>query len=424
MLANTCGRINAKLSYPNTCNLMVHPESPIPRPSFIPRFLHTDTQHAEEFGDIPAAMVTANFVASNYRVDAEARESAGVLLIDPQTNYFTYEGFLERATYREIPYAPDEMIRARHIVRDDRRTAEFTGEVLDFQREHGAGVLLAPYLYARDLDDARYVANLRLLSRAVDQLEDDERLYAVINLSGSVLRSPALLEEIAEQYREPGPDGFLLCFENVDDRNVSHETLYGLARLTQRLSPQHDVFIYPIAAFGQALTALGANGFVSGVGWLEVFRETSMHADRTAFATETRYYVPELFSYLHPEEARAAYAECADVADFRCRCRVCEARVPDEAADKKRHFLIRRFAEMREIGEAENPVQHVRDRLNRALELAEIVEDEALVRVDTAHLITWLQVLDAASRGGAEAESIDRDELDELIEEERARGNE
>lgn len=411
---------------------MSHPDSPLPGPIFVPKYIHIDPSHAEHFEGIRASMVPAYCVAGErYRVDAAARESADLLLIDPQTNALTYRGFLDKTTYLQIPYAPaEEPIRAREMIRDDRRANEFVGEVLDFQREHGAGVLVAPYFYARDLDDGRYWANLRMLASARDQVRDDEVLYATVNVSGSILNSPRIIDELASDYEDLDPFGILLMFENVDDRDVSLETLVGLARLTQRLSGRRDLIVYPIAAYGQVLTALGANGFVSGVGWLEVFRESSLKPDRPAFGPTTHrarfYYVPELFSYVHPEQVEEIFFESETMRDYLCQCEVCAGGIPEPEAsqEKKRHFLIRRHGEMADLAEADDPPEHMRDRLSLALQLAGAIEDEALVRIQTEHLLRWIEAIDYCTQGRGEGADtdLDEEELEEIIRRERGRG--
>jgi hypothetical protein len=58
--------------------------------------------------------------------------------------------------------------------------------------------------------------------------------------------------------------------------------------------------------------------------------------------------------------------------------------------------------------------------LELALEVAAVIEEEALVRIPTEHFVRWIAVIDALSAGAGEGEDADITvELDQIIREVR-----
>lgn len=364
---------------------------------------------------------------------AATRRQCDVLIIDPVTHAFSYRGYLEKPTFMNLPYAPGAPLDAAGL-RDQARVRGFVEQVLQYEVDVGADILVAPYLYTRDMDDGRLPANNRMIAEALRFRRDGRPIYAMVCVAGSVLESPVQTQDLIRQYREPDVDGYLVMIENFDDRQVPAEMLMGMARLVQGLSRERDVVVCSIAAYGQVMTALGANGFSAGVGWLETFRESNLQPGRTGFPADRAhrsqfYYVPELLSYLPPDAVPTIFGDGGSetARAYLCTCQVCTNGLPQDAADKKRHFMYRRRQEMADLAEVEpaRRLAYIRDRLGLALELAAAIEEEALVRVPTEHFVRWIAVIDGLT--GAEGVPVEPEppgpELDRLIEEgRRARG--
>lgn len=358
------------------------------------------------------------------------RQQCDVLIVDPLTHAFTYRGYLNKPTFTNLPYAPPALLNAAAL-RDQGRVRGFAEDVLGYEVEVGADILVAPYLYTRDMDDGRLAANNRLIAEALRFPRGDRPIYAMVCVAASVLESPVQTQDLIVQYREPDLDGYLMMIENFDDRQVPAEMLMGMARLVQALSRDRDVVVCSIASYGQVMTALGANGFSAGVGWLETFRESNLQPGRTGFPADRAhrsqfYYVPELLSYLHPDAVPAIFGDNGSetAREYLCVCPICTNGLPQDAVDKKRHFMHRRAQEMAEVAAVPpgERLAHIRDRLGLALELAGAIEEEALVRVPTEHFVRWIAVIDGLTAPGGERiqpEPPSPEELGRLIEEGR-----
>jgi hypothetical protein len=408
----------------------MHPNTVFPEPIFIPKFIHIDTQFPERFPGRRSFLIPGNFFTDPryQRLCTSAVDNCELCIIDPVTNAFTYDGFLDKPTYRGLPYSQGRILTALDFRAQEEFTRRFVQDVIEFQLQNGAGLVIAPYLFARDIDDGRFLVNLDLLSAALRYTEQqglEQPLFAMLNIGSSFLDSPRIINMITEQYADFDVQGFFVCVENFDDRVVGYEQLLGMVQLCRSLSAEKDLIVSTIASFGQVLCSLGINGFVGGVGWLETFREINLRSGREAFGAQQiprarYYYVPELLSYLRPDDTETIFnpEECRSMTQYRCRCEICEEQIPEEPLSKKTHFLIRRFQEMEEIAREESPnrAEHIRGRLELALALAEDIENEALIRIPTEHLVRWLNVLDAQPLPDDQIPEEGED-LDELIHE-------
>lgn len=407
----------------------------LPNPVFAPRYLNVDQATAGQI-HTGAAVLSANFAAIE-RFDnlvAAIRGNCDRLIVDPVTHAFSYRGFLDKATFRGLPYAPDSPLQTS-VLRDPARVRDFVAAVLDYELQQQADILVAPYLFVRDIDDGRLSATMRLVSEAV-RLKSERQLatplYAMVCVGALILESPVQTQDLITQFREHDVDGYLVVVENCDDRAASAELLLGLARLCRELAIDRDVVPCAIAAFGQVLTAAGTNGFSAGVGWLETFREVNLEpmagfpgdrVHRSRF-----YYVPELLSYVHPDQVLEIFGDGgSDTArQYLCSCPVCASGLPTEPAQKKLHFMHRRLRELSELA-AVSPgerLRHMRQRIGVALELAAVIEEEVLVRIPTEHFVRWIAVIDAIEQAGPAGgpEAPNPEELDRLIDEARRSG--
>lgn len=335
----------------------MHPKTIFNDPVFIPKLIHIDTQFAK-FENAKAFLVPANFFSTQkYRKLCQtAVKNCEICIIDPVTNALTYDGFLDKPTYKELPYVPKSMLIALEL-KENKHRQPFVEKVIDFQVDKGASIIIAPYLFARDIDDGRFMTNLDLISTSIGYIQKKkltQPLFGMLNIGISCIDNPRACDIVAKQYETFGIQGFFICVENFDDRYVSYEQLIGLAQLCRTLSANHDIIMSTIASFGQILCSIGINGFVGGVGWLETFHEVNLRKGREVFGAQQipraqYYYVPELFSYVRPDDMKAIFEDCKSMKRYQCKCRGCKSKLPVDSTAKKTHFLIRRFQEMEEL---------------------------------------------------------------------------
>jgi hypothetical protein len=127
----------------------VRANSRLPNPTFLAKFLNQDVQLARDF-ECEGSLLPANF-ASYERLLELTRLRARTLIVDPVTHAFSYRGYIEKPTFSSLPYAPPAPLDAATL-RDQTRVRDFVERVLRFERDTGAHILVAPYLYTRDMD--------------------------------------------------------------------------------------------------------------------------------------------------------------------------------------------------------------------------------------------------------------------------------
>lgn len=407
-------------------------------PTFVTKFINMDLAFAREFTKQKASIVSANFCSTpRYKnlVDA-VRNGCQTLVIDPVTHAFTYMGYLDKATYKDLPYAPSQPFSTAYLSSKPAELRRFVERVLAFQADHKADILIAPYFYVRDLDDGRLNTNLTMLGEAqaiIRKTKSALPLYAMVCVGNATLGTAVTVDDLARLYLGQDVAGYFIMIENLDDRSASEQLLMGLAQLTRRLQQGRDVIVCSIGSFGQVLTCLGADAFSSGIGWMETFREVSLQPGRPRFPGDRPprvryYYMSELFSYISPRDLEVIFDKDHGSQTiqryYKENCALYEpgSFPPSDVAEKRRHFLIRRTEEMTQIAQfkQEERPQHIKERIELAQELAEIMEEEALVRIPTEHFVRWLAVLNAMKKQSATKEPpLTEEELGRIIEQTR-----
>ncbi|NQS97009.1 MAG: hypothetical protein HQ591_01000 [candidate division Zixibacteria bacterium] len=393
----------------------MHPNTIFPEPVFITRLIHIDPQFAEDFRGQKSFLVTANFFTDNkYRRLAQmAREGCDILIVNPVTNFFTYSGYVEKPTYSNLPYAP-ELPFSRTKLKEIHRT-NFIDQVVAWQVNHGAGLLIAPYFYARDLDDRKYDYNLNLLEETICYKDKyGKQVWACINMGIKSLFNENL-NEVIDNYCKTEADGFFILLEGFEDRSATTSNIITLLTLVEELSRKKDVIVGSIGPFGQILFAYGANGFSSGIGWMETFRESQLEGGEVGYAADRvpraqYYYISSIFSYVKPYDLATLMNPNMSPEDLinelKCDCVICEEGYPKKPMDKKRHFLHKRFEEMRTLRELlkeldfddmdtrKNTLHEIMmNKLLKARFLAQRIQDEVFIDINIAGINNWIEAL-------------------------------
>ena len=77
----------------------MNPESLFPNPTFLTKFLHIDQTFAEEYRGLEGSLIPANIAIWRPNLLKAVRDGCRILIIDPVTHAFTYQGYQEKSTY-------------------------------------------------------------------------------------------------------------------------------------------------------------------------------------------------------------------------------------------------------------------------------------------------------------------------------------
>lgn len=210
-------------------------------------------------------------LAAQFPQYREAAHDAGTpVLVDPLTMLFQYETDPGIA-WAKLPYARSSRI-------DDRLTNPFVldqlvKQVVDFQVEHGATSIIAPYFYAKSPADPAFEASLDALRRTARYLRAEHPglpLVAVLCAGNSFAR-PATqslgIDRFAQVALDLGPQMLGLCLSPNGDGREGDAKVLQLFTSAQRLKlTGATVVAWRQGFYGPGLVAAGLDGYEVGTG--------------------------------------------------------------------------------------------------------------------------------------------------------------
>lgn len=376
----------------------------VENPVFIPKIL--DKNFSKISSAFPAILMDANIVQFSPNVAAIAKASTGLFIIDPKTHVLAYRESAEKVNYQKLPWsAVDDL---KKIYSDPTyRLEELVIKSLQYQNENQAQVIIAPYLFAEDINSINFSTNMTLVSESIRHVKSasiNKPLFAMISINSHVLADTKMVNYIADRYGDDLKSdlrGYFIIINELDDRTADEEVLRGLAYLAFRLSQDKDVFIKHVGGFGEILTLMGASGFVSGLGSSEVFTTKNLHSatDTSRGRNHNEWtYVPELYDYINATELTSSKI------NYQCACRACngEIRGLTVTAAKKLHFLIKRIEKMEFLAslENENKVKFMLEDLKKSAQLAKSYKTRFGSALRIEHMKRWVNVLESAQSWG------------------------
>ncbi|MBN9619183.1 MAG: hypothetical protein J0H43_05565, partial [Actinobacteria bacterium] len=157
---------------------------------------------------------------------------------------------------------------------------------LEFQLEHGATQLIAPYLHVERADDGWVGVQALLYRRTRDYLTTNNLALPVLaplalswRLLGRVRWAHAL-EPLAAALGDLAPNDVALAGSRVHQGVHADHRLADLLAATGELASRHRVIAWRQGLFGEAAIAAGAAGYETGIGWGERCDLPSRMTDR------------------------------------------------------------------------------------------------------------------------------------------------
>ena len=312
-----------------------------------------------------------NFVVgdSNKMAQAAAKSGADVFIVNPVTHRMLFKDAKEKSSFKKLPYPKN--INAEKLYSDPEfRMEKIIKASVEYQIKRGASLVIAPYLFAEDTDDTKFVLNLTMLSETIKYLKDNKinlPLFAMIHIGSRAFTKTIIINSIIDRYREGFEDniqGFIITVDELDDRKASEESLSGLAYMAFQLSKGHDVLVNSIGGFGEILSVLGCCGFISGLGTgettsVKILQDTPR---KIKGRSHEWTYIPEIFDYAHDSEVKKI--------GYKCSCSACNGAVPVDIPSKMRHFLFRKIEIMSALRNmnSRDRINFMKERIDKALD--------------------------------------------------------
>jgi hypothetical protein len=360
-----------------------------------------------EYRDRPlgGAVIEATYAATDPPLLTRLRGLRVPYTIDPQSIRFASPRYLNIAALSGLPYSPAVPF-PRHAA-SQAVDAMVLGS-LHYQAQHEVDLYLTPTLPMHRPTLSAVQAHHRIHTVAADAIGTDvpaRPLLAAVAPTLQVMRSPYA---VYEQLLDRAYDGIYVQPIRL---NPKHDSVEWLVSYAEFLLAAHEYTLPVVAAragaFGLALTALGVDVFDAGLGERESFNLAALNrppADRDeqhSGGPRRRTYAHDLLTSLDTPRLRAVIASPTLAPRFSCDLGSCRFGGYDEQLQHPRpHFFHVRQAELealRRLPTTEMRVQHMRERLQSAIEVGRLVnrclEDARVETVRFDHLDRWMAAL-------------------------------
>lgn len=383
-------------------------------PIFIPKVMESTIV---DLGiTFPAVLMDSHHIEWRKKVQEKVIEVCTTFIVDPVTYHLLYPDARLRKNFKKLPYV-DGLTPETLYSSPTERLDKLIKPCIEDEKAKGASVYIAPSLFAEDTDDTKFVTNLSLLSetiRYVRSQNDDTPIFASINIGSSVLNRPVVINYIVDMYTEEfdgNVAGYFLCINDFDARKANFQQLIGLANLVFKLSCFKDVFVKQIGGFGEVLCAIGASGYVSGLGEGETFSVKNLEKRVKGFGRDGGWtYVPEIFDHANDVELKKI--------GYTCPCQYCHGAFATTPSDKKLHILTRKLEVVDALSgmDRDAKIDYMTSKVDDAIKAVAGYTRNFASPFKLSHLQNWVAVLKEAKGWECSAQQSP-EELNQLLSE-------
>src|ERR1022692_410163 len=203
---------------------------------------------------------------------ARAAASAGIPYMDDPLTHFWQTDLRESDTLAALPYG-DSIARVSEDFTSPLKRETLLAGVLNFEVEHGATIVIPPYLYARTPEDEWFQRSLELLEatrRRMDRTGLRLPLFAILLAGHQGFAPPSMwsagIDRFARKAQEIGAAGIGVSFSPSTPKDSYGKVLAmfaGTARIKQISGL--PIYAWRGGMYGAGQTAAGINGYESGI---------------------------------------------------------------------------------------------------------------------------------------------------------------
>lgn len=361
----------------------------------------------------PSRLVVDAEVVARTDLAMTARVAGVPFLVDPLTHYLQDAQYPDHA-WAQLPFATPRAIASADLLPARRR--EWLAEtVIQFQLDHGATKIIAPYLHAERPDSAwiDIQAKLWRSTRTVlDARGESLPVIAVVALGWRCLNGRAVsqLASMWDALRNLAPEEVALAASRVHEGVKPDGRLVELLALIRQLRSSYPVIAWQQGLLGEACVAAGAKGYECGIGWRErcdLNQAMARHRinpridDGSDGFGARPVYLADIGRSIPKATIKAVHNHQPTWRAILCPDPMCCP--PAGAAllgDARRHAIVARAHELSLLETAATPAWawgRLADKATRGLELATKINAVAPTRVDT-RVLTAVQLAATARR--------------------------
>lgn len=294
-----------------------------------------------------------------------AQKSGTPLIVDPLTLLLQGDVDPQDPWVRLVPFAradalDDEALTSRFVLE------EIIANVVEFQVDRGATVILPPYFYAERPGSPAFAASVAAIAGTARRMRADGVALPLMpvlcaQLQGFARRPgwQAALDRFAAAAVDVGPQAIGMYLSPLGDGGESYSKLLDLFVVAQRLAKAGTSLIaWRQGAYGPALVAAGLNGYECGMGVGEqanargaINARKPKEGSGKSFAAHG-IYIPALRRSVAPNVARTLLSDRRLKGRLVCESVDCCPRGVDSMLDSqgRRHAVRSRARDLDELG--------------------------------------------------------------------------
>ncbi len=299
------------------------------------------------------------------------------VIVDPSTQRLSYLAFASTVGLVDLPYAPEKGVISLEYLNNPVKRKDYI--IKWYNTVRCANKLILPYHYISNTDysvdkiDEWIKINVQLIDESSRIIEKDKEKYAMISIGLNHLIFQS--EKILSYFVHANVDAFIVQVSDL--KQLNEQSLKGYIDFMvnlQKFTNKPIIALKVPIALGLTLIAKGIHGFSLGLASIDYFDEQYIKEDKDSFNLYSKYYFPQLLSFLtYPKKDTFAFREMYDYFGG-CECQWCKGKDAIEigTGDKgvQLHFWQYMMEEVEEINkiESENKRENIKKRIYNAID--------------------------------------------------------
>jgi hypothetical protein len=202
-----------------------------------------------------------------------AAKSGTSLIIDPLTTLLQCEVDPDDPWVGEVDFGRADALDPKHLA-NPFTLDKLVAEILEFQVENGATVVIPPYFYADKPESPEFEASLAAIGRTARRLRADGVALPIMPVLSAQLRGflhrpdwQAALDRFTLAAADVGPQTIAVQFSPMGEGSESYGKVLDLILGTRHIrSAGVPTIAWRQGVFGPALVAAGLDGYECGMG--------------------------------------------------------------------------------------------------------------------------------------------------------------
>jgi serine/threonine-protein kinase len=271
------------------------------------------------------------------------------IIIDPSTQRLSYFAFANVKGLTTLNYAPQKGVISLDLLLNPQKRHEYINNW--YQVVKNKPNILLPYHYISNTEypveriEEWVKINVQLIDESAELASDDQIKYAMISIGMSHLVYRT--EQILSFYIHANVDAYIVQVSDL--KNLNEQSLVCYVNFMcnlQKYTGKPVIALKVPVPLGLALMAKGVHGFSLGLAGIEYFDEQYIKIERDAFNIYSKYYFPQIVSFLsYPRKDKFVFRQLYDHFGA-CNCRWCSGKDALEIADGDKNIQLHHWQSM------------------------------------------------------------------------------